>query len=132
MHEYGTVRRLLVLDDDKAITATICTIAESIDFEARAAQQAAVFFEIMEQWQPSHVMVDLVMPDRDGVEVVVELAEREFAGQLILISGLGGRSLEVAGRMASEYGLRFAGVLSKPFKPSQLRDLLTRNPDTLT
>lgn len=128
MHDDRLSQRLLILDDDQAITTTIRTVADGTGFETRAAHRAAVFFEILETWEPSHVMVDLVMPDRDGLEVVVELAERGFDGQLILISGLGGRSLDLAGRMASDYGLRFAGVLPKPFTPSVLRALLTANP----
>lgn len=121
-------QRLLVLDDDQAITAIICTVAGGIGFETRAAHRAVAFFEILEQWRPSHLIVDLVMPDRDGVEVVLELAELKFDGQVILISGLGGRSLEVVGRTASECGLNLAGVLSKPFAPSDLRSLLTQSP----
>lgn len=124
MNDDSGLRRLLILDDDRAITTTLCRIAGTMDFETRACHRAVDFFDILGPWAPSHVMVDLVMPDRDGVEVIVELAEREYAGLLILVSGLGGRSLEVAGRTASEYGLNVAGVLPKPFIPSALRNLL--------
>lgn len=129
MNDDGLLQRLLILDDDKAIATTICAVADGIGFETRATHRATAFFEALEQWEPSHVMVDLVMPDKDGVEVVVELAERGFEGQLIIVSGLGGRSLGLAGRMASEYGLNFAGVLPKPFAPSVLRALLTADPE---
>lgn len=82
------------------------------------------FFRTVDEWHPTHIAIDLVMPEMDGVEVLVRLAEGESEAQIIITSGLGGRVLDAARRTAHEHGLNIAGVLSKPFSPHALLALL--------
>jgi len=117
-------RRLLVLDDDVSVNATICAIASRAGFETRSTTNAEEFFQLVAGWQPSHMIVDLVMPDVDGVETLHRLALSGSQGTIIVTSGLGGRVLEAASRAAEENGLRVSGVLPKPFTPTRLRSLL--------
>ncbi len=119
-------RKLLILDDDPMTGSTIGFIAESDGVESRATTSPTEFFEMLESWQPSHVALDLVMPEMDGVEVLVEMARRESPARIIITSGVGSRVLDAAGRSATEHGLNIAGVLSKPFSPGELRGLLHR------
>lgn len=118
--------RLLILDDDPAIGQTIRLIAEGCGMEVRFTVEPAEFFDWFEQWDPTHVVLDLVMPDMDGVEVLAELAQRGCASSIIVSSGVGGRVLDAAGRCADEHGLVLTGVLPKPFTPAALRELLAR------
>lgn len=120
--------RLLVLDDDVSVNATICAIAARAGFETRSTTHAEEFFQLVADWQPSHLIVDLVMPDVDGVETLHRLALSGHQGIVIVTSGLGGRVLEAASRAAEENGLRVSGVLPKPFTPARLRSLLYQEP----
>ncbi|MEX0739501.1 MAG: EAL domain-containing response regulator [Pseudohongiella sp.] len=121
--------RLLVLDDDVGVSATICAIADRAGFETRSTTRAEEFFQLVADWQPSHLIVDLVMPDVDGVETLHRLALSGHQGIVIVTSGLGGRVLEAASRAAAENGLRVSGVLPKPFTPARLRSLLHHEPE---
>ena len=62
--------RLLILDDEAAVADTVRMIAEDAGVEARVALEAQAFFEAFDQWQPTHLAIDLVMPGMDGVEVM--------------------------------------------------------------
>lgn len=117
-------RRLLILDDDPMIGRTIQTIANAAGVETRFTEDPAEFFRAIEDWGPSHIAIDLVMPQMDGVEVVIELARRGCNARIIISSGVDPRILDAAGRSAAEHGLDIAGVLSKPFSPGELRALL--------
>ena len=117
-------RRLLILDDDPAVGQTIELIARASGFETRFTQDPAEFFQFVLQWSPHYLAIDLVMPQMDGVEVLAKLAEMQCQCKIIITSGVGHRILDAAGRSASERGLKIAGVLSKPFMPSTLRELL--------
>jgi len=119
--------RLLVLDDDAEVGHTIRAMAESVGFEVRAATQAAEFFLIEADWRPTHVALDLVMPDIDGVEVLRQLARQHSAATIIITSGAGSRVIEAAQRGSLEHGLDVIGSLSKPFAPSELRALLLQD-----
>ncbi len=122
--------RILILDDEELTGQTIKSIAEFSGLQARHTTQPREFFELVASWQPGHIALDLVMPQMDGVEVMVELARLNCQARIILTSGVGNRILDAAARSASEHGLRIAGILAKPFSPPRLRELLSDTPDT--
>ena len=99
-------------------------IGESAGIEARFMTGTEEFFRSVQEWQPTHIAIDLVMPEMDGVEVLQRLAVARCTAKIIITSGVGSRVLDAAGRSANEHGLQIVGVLSKPFAPRQLRELL--------
>jgi EAL domain-containing protein (putative c-di-GMP-specific phosphodiesterase class I)/CheY-like chemotaxis protein len=124
MRRSASSGRLLILDDDPAVGAFIGSTAAMSGFDARAEADPSAFFLLLDQWSPTHISLDLVMPKMDGVEVLVELAKRKCRAQIIITSGIGGRVLEAAARSAHEHGLHIIGVLTKPFLVSTLRSML--------
>lgn len=118
-------RRLLILDDDPLTGHTIQRIAEFSGVTVRFTTNPGEFFQTLEDWEPTHIALDLIMPEMDGVEVMVRLAQRGCTANIIITSGVGSRVLDAAGRSAAEHGLNIIGVLSKPFSPAALRRLLT-------
>ena len=81
------------------------------------------------EWNPTHITVDLVMPEMDGVEVLVELAARGCKANVIITSGMGSRVLDAAKRSADEHGLNIVGVLAKPFITAAMQELLLQPAD---
>lgn len=120
----GTPSRLLILDDETMTGETIASIADFAGFESRHFISATDFFEQVTTWQPDILLIDLIMPELDGVEVMAELARRGCRARLIITSGVGSRVLEAAARSASEHGLDIVGVIAKPFSAFGLRELL--------
>jgi EAL domain-containing protein (putative c-di-GMP-specific phosphodiesterase class I) len=119
-----TVGRLLILDDDPATGETIRRIALGADIEARLVTDPGEFFTVLDEWRPTHLAIDLVMPEMDGVQVMNRLAERRCEAGIIITSGVGSRVLDAAGRSAIANGLRIVGILPKPFSPMTLRKML--------
>jgi EAL domain-containing protein (putative c-di-GMP-specific phosphodiesterase class I)/FixJ family two-component response regulator len=117
-------RRLLVLDDDEAVARTVAFVANTRGFEVRTTDSPEEFFASVRDWVPTHIAIDLVMPAMDGVEILRVLANQGCQARIIVMSGIGARILDSASRLATERGLRLAGVLPKPFKPTALRALL--------
>ncbi|AWL12174.1 Nitrogen regulation protein NR(I) [Saliniradius amylolyticus] len=116
--------RLVVLDDDHLAGKTIERTARFAGMEARHCETAKDFFSALDDWQPDVVVVDLIMPDMDGMEVLMVLAQQETCPAIILSSGVDTRVLEAAKRSAAEHGLPVRGVLHKPFSPAQLKEML--------
>lgn len=117
--------RLLILDDEPAIGHMIMQAAQRAGVEARYCRTAGEFFPELERWAPSHLLIDLVMPQFDGVEVLSRLAQTRTSAGVIITSGLGGRVLQTAERAATARGLCVLGVLAKPFSMRALRELLS-------
>jgi DNA-binding response OmpR family regulator len=122
--------KLLILDDDPQIGRVMEMIAGSIGFEARSFTRVARFFHTVEAWRPTHIALDLVMPDASGAAVMAQLAAMGCQARIIVTSGVGAQELDAAGRSGGDQGLDIAGVLAKPFSPRELRLLLLR-PDQL-
>jgi EAL domain-containing protein (putative c-di-GMP-specific phosphodiesterase class I) len=121
-------RRFLILDDDPEVGRLMQAMAVAPGIQSRFTSSQDEFFRLVKQWDPTHIAVDLVMPNMDGVQVLVGLAERACRSLIIITSGVGDRVLDAAGRSAAEHGLNIAGVLSKPFPTARLRKLLTVAP----
>lgn len=117
-------KRLLVIDDEIDVAATICMMAAAADCDTDHTDDADIFLDKVASWSPTHIAVDLQLADRDGIEVIHRLAKSGCKAAVIIVSGLGGRILDSAARAATENGLRLAGTLSKPFSRSALRALL--------
>ena len=117
-------RRLLILDDDPLIGQTITAIAALAGLETRYTPHPEEFFRALEEWNPTHIALDLLMPEMDGVQVIQRLALHRCGAAIIITSGVGARVLDAAGRLAAEHGLNIVGVVPKPFTPARLRQLL--------
>lgn len=124
MKNQPTMKALLILDDDEAVGLTLRLICEREGFTVHCTDNSTAFFNALHSLHPSHVIVDLMMPGDDGLQILHMLAQQNFAGEVIVCSGLDRRVLEAAGRTATSHGLNFAGTLPKPFMPDQLRQLL--------
>lgn len=117
-------QRLLILDDNLLTGQAIVGIAQFMSIDVRLTTEFDSFIDELQNWQPTHLMIDLIMPDKDGVEVLVELAQRGNDCQLILTSGAGEQLLQAASRSASAHGLKVLGLLPKPFNPKRFRELM--------
>jgi len=126
----GTVdRRLLILDDEPEVGRIIGLIAEGADFEWRSTTHPDDFFRELDNWLPTHLVIDLVMPEMDGVQVMRQLSERDCTCRIVITSGVGSRVMDAAMRSGVEHGLDVRGVVPKPFSALTLRVLLLDEPD---
>lgn len=115
---------MLILDDDVHVGRIVKLIAESSGLESRLESDPDIFLRAVDDWNPTHIVLDLVMPDVDGVQVLALLANRRCAAKIIIASGTSVRVLDAAGRAGTERGLNIIGLLAKPFSVGALRDLL--------
>lgn len=118
--------RLLVLDDDEAIGQLLVLVAQRAGYEVRLCMHAAHFFGALQSWSPTHLAIDLTMPDMPGLEVMRQVAAQGSRAWVIVSSGAGAADIEAALQHARSLGLRTAGALPKPFSLKSMRELLAQ------
>lgn len=119
--------RVLVIDDDPDMGAVIANTAANLGMGCITTETAADFFEALTS-DVTLIVLDLVMPNTDGIEILRLLGQHGCQAGIIVISGLGKRVVQTAEEVAGKLGLSIVGHLTKPFSVGHLQDMLLRSP----
>ncbi len=113
--------RMLVIDDEEDVCETIAEIATSRGFEVATISNPDNVRSTLQNFTPDFIMLDLMMPGTDGVELLRLLADHVKDAKICLISGSDARVLNSARRLGSAHGLNVIAALEKPLDISVLR-----------
>lgn len=69
------------------------------------------------------LLIDLLMPEMDGVELISHLAEQRFAGGVVLVSGGESTLVETAVHLLRAHGIPYLGHACRPLTHDQLAAL---------
>jgi DNA-binding response OmpR family regulator len=111
------------------VAKLVKSIAEGSGFDARVVTVADAFFAAVSEWHPTHIALDLMMPDMEGAQVLASLANHGCRARVIITSGRGRRVLDATMRAGQEHGLDMLGALTKPYPAAALRELLMHDPE---
>jgi two-component system, OmpR family, KDP operon response regulator KdpE len=115
--EQAAVRRVLVVDDEPQILRALKVVLREAGFEAVPAQTASEALDLASVRPPEAAIVDLVLPDGDGVEVTRRL--REWSDMPILV-------LSAVGEEEQKVRALEAGADDYITKPFGARELVAR------
>jgi EAL domain-containing protein (putative c-di-GMP-specific phosphodiesterase class I)/ActR/RegA family two-component response regulator len=116
--------RMMVIDDEEDICDIIAEVGERRGIEVRTLNNPDKVAEALAAFKPDFIMLDLMMPGTDGVELLRLLAEHVKLAKLCLISGSDTRVLNSARRLGSAHGLDVVAALEKPLNMTALATLL--------
>jgi EAL domain-containing protein (putative c-di-GMP-specific phosphodiesterase class I)/FixJ family two-component response regulator len=120
-------RTTLVVDDDEfnlklmVKQLSLCGITNT---QAFLDPRAALALVKKDPYEVSLIVLDLQMPDLDGVGFIRQLGSIGYLGSLILVSGEDSKILKVTQQIAVNARLHVLGSLSKPTTSDQLMDLI--------
>jgi DNA-binding response OmpR family regulator len=109
---------ILVIDDDRAVRFTTQMILEDEGYEVICAVDGEQGLRAFERASPQLVITDIIMPNKEGIETIMQIRSRDSKTPILAISG-GGRIgnadfLQMAQRLGANE------ILAKPFKPQEL------------
>lgn len=113
---------ILLVDDDEGTRSLFVEIAELADFQIHTASSGDEFFRLYEEKEPDLLILDLVMPNMDGLELMRKLLAKKCQLPLLVISGYD--YINEEGLELLSHGLNFKGFIKKPFNVVELRNLL--------
>lgn len=111
--------RILIIDDDKMILGMLRQVLEHAQHTVIEAPNGEIALRVWREQPADLIITDILMPEKDGLEVIRELRRESPTAKVIALSG-GSRRIHFD---ALDVAKRFGAVrtLTKPF---ELKDLL--------
>ncbi|MFM2128796.1 MAG: hypothetical protein RL477_342 [Pseudomonadota bacterium] len=110
-------KKILVVDDSPDVAEVLRNFAERLGYDTRMATSAKAAKDLFREFQPDIVVLDVVMPDTDGVEYLRWLG-REFPNRaaILVVSGFPGEYVTSMHRLSEPLNAGISRFLSKPVR----------------
>lgn len=106
--------RILIVEDDKSVMSMLRAMLDAHDYETLSAETCAQGLMMLSSHVPDLMILDLGLPDRDGLELIAE-ARRENAVPILVLSA---RTTERDKVTALDLGAN--DYITKPFSAAEL------------
>lgn len=108
--------KILIVDDEADIAEVIGDRLETWGFQARIVGSARACYAAVEEDAPDLILLDIQMPEINGIEALKALRARHPEIPVLMITASTG---EKAAQDSGQHGA--AGFLLKPFEPEELK-----------
>lgn len=117
-----------LIDDEPELVDLLSDVVELNGLKAQGYTQASLFFEQVKVFEENSILVlDLHMPEMDGIEVMRQLAKFNNPPALILISGHDPGVLHSAEKLGKAHSLEILASLGKPISIGLFQQLLEQH-----
>ena len=111
-------KRVLVIDDEDMIREIIKTVLTEAGYQVAGAANGAEGLKLLESQPVDLIITDILMPEKEGIETIIETRKSHPNIKIVAISG-GGRARNFHPlKIASKIGVDM--TLPKPFEPDEL------------
>lgn len=117
--------RLLIVEDEPEIATLVSEVATEMGFIAHYASGLNAI-HTYRQFQPHLIVLDLVMPEIDGLEFLQFLERQGTTARVIILSGSGNNYRRIAENLGASSGILIEANLAKPFRIEMLRQALAK------
>ena len=112
------MKRVLIIDDEPLARYTMKAILEEEGFEIMEASNGQEGIDADRARPADPIITDIIMPEKGGIETILELQRERPDVKIIAISGGGRLNSHIPLKIAQRVGA--ARVLSKPFGVADL------------
>jgi len=118
------MKKILVVDDEVSIREMVKVMLESNDFLIELAGSGVQALKVLSENDIDLVVTDIVMPQENGIDLIMDMRKSYANIPIIAISGGGGiegrfNYLEIAKLVGANQ------ILEKPFKAEALRKVVS-------
>ena len=108
------MKKILVIDDDIQLNEMICEILTFEGYEIKSAPNGMEGLKLFIKDRPDLVITDIYMPEKEGLETIMEIRQADKAIKILVISG-GCPHLNMSELFAMSEMFGADAVLPKPF-----------------
>ncbi|HVY99195.1 MAG TPA: EAL domain-containing response regulator [Dongiaceae bacterium] len=114
----------LIVDDEEGIRRFVQQVAEAVGLQTVLASGGAEALGLLKTLTPAIVIMDMQMPNGDGVQLIQGLAALGLKSTVVILSGGDHRLLDVTNEIARQRGVEIGATLQKPVRFNDLRECL--------
>lgn len=119
-------KRLLIVDDEPGFGEFVRRVALDLGYEVAVTTSGQAFQKCYADFLPTTIILDMVIPDIDGNELLLWLLQQGYSDDLIIVTGFSPDYVQDAKTLAEFKGLNAVSTLVKPVDLAQLRSVLGR------
>ncbi len=113
--------RILVVDDERPVLMTAQALLKRRGFEVETAQSAAAASQIVKRWKPALVLLDLGLPDADGLSVLRQLRKDYPTMEVLILTANNSLANAIDSIKLGAYHF-----ISKPYATEELLNLIAQ------
>ncbi|NQV60066.1 MAG: response regulator [Alphaproteobacteria bacterium] len=117
-------KRLLVVDDEPDFADFVKRTAEGMGYDVSALSDPNLFKEAYAAFKPNVIVLDMVMPDIEGIELVQWLAQQGCEAKILVVTGYNPYYGKMALGLGEVRGLQVESH-QKPISLANLRKALS-------
>jgi two-component system response regulator AtoC len=114
-------RSVLIVDDDAQIRSLLTDLLKSNGYRANVAKTGAEAAAQVAKERPDLVLMDIKLPDKDGIEVLRQLKRQHAELEVMVMTAFGGSSTAIKAMEEGAYD-----YITKPFEIDDLLATLRR------
>jgi len=112
------VKKILIVDDEKVFTQAMARLFTQKNFQVTLASSGFEAIDALKEVEPDIIISDILMPNSDGIELLLYIKKNKIKTPVIAISGGGRLSSIDYLKMAERFGA--AATLNKPVSFDEL------------
>ncbi len=112
------MKKILVVDDDDLIRDLIYEILEPNGYQILLADNGNKALEILDREEVDLIITDIIMPDKEGIETIIDIKKKLPQAKIIAMSG--GGQLDANSYLSIAKKLGVKATITKPFDPAKL------------
>ncbi|BBK30005.1 response regulator receiver domain-containing protein [Stella humosa] len=116
--------RILFIDDEPDVVEPLLAMVRALGFQASMLTDGRQFEQELKRFKPTHVVVDLVMPQSDGIDVLLALSRLTERPRIIVMTGYHWGVMESARILAETHALNDIAWLQKPVDLDRFESML--------
>ncbi|APF19228.1 response regulator [Calditrichota bacterium LG25] len=116
------MKKILVVDDDDLIRDLLFEILEDKGYKVFEAENGNRAIQLLKTERFDLIITDIIMPDKEGIETIIDIKKRLPHAKIIAMSG--GGQLDATSYLSVAKKLGVQHTISKPFDPGKLIALI--------
>ncbi len=119
-------QKLIVVDDEEALCGYVRKVAEAKGYKVTTTTDGKEFLRAFDADPPDVIIMDIILPDMDGLELIQQLSDRDCTAAIIVISGYKQLYIGLAEKLGSAKNLNIVDTFTKPVRLAALSEALEK------